>query len=169
MDDLIAKLVPPKQQAHAQVLLEDPGSRNLIRQQLSQLADDSTGVMPQKSFSWILCKLTTFGAEETDTFRIYQAFLSQLDQLGQMCRLLSGDGRHCKYDSPATVANRITIGLGLFYEQAARRHQRQAAPSPQFYQQMAMSCFAMTGYRTIASQLPEWLEFLRSNFVLPRL
>jgi hypothetical protein len=169
MDDLIAKLLPPKQQAPAQVLLEDPGSRNLIRQQLSQLAEDSTGVIPQNSFSWILCKLSTFGAEEADTFRIYQAFLSQLNQLGQMCRLLSGDNVHCKFDSPATVANRITIGLGLFYEQAARRHQRKAAPSPQFYQQMASSCFAMTGYKTIASQLPEWLEFLRSNFVLPRL
>jgi hypothetical protein len=167
MDDLIATLVPPKQQAPAQVLLEDTGSRNLIRQQLSRLADDHAGLVPQKSFSWILCKLTTFGAEETDTFRIYQAFLSQLNQLGQMCRLLSVDSEHCKYDSPAAVANRITIGLGLFYEQAARRHQRQAAPSPQFYQQMAISCFAMTGYKTIASDLPEWLEFLRSNFVPP--
>ena len=169
MDDLIAKLVPPKQQAHAQVLLDDPGSRNLIRQQLSQLAEDNTGLIAQKSFSWILCKLSTFGAEEMDTLRIYQAFISQLNQLGQMCRLLSGDGEYCRYDSPATVANRITIGLGLFYEQAARRHQRQAAPSPHFYQQMAISCFAVTGYKTIAAQLPEWLEFLRSNFVLPRI
>jgi hypothetical protein len=169
MDELIEKLVSPKQRAHAQVLLEDLTSRNLIRQQLSQLADDSSGVIPQKSFSWILCKLSTFGAAETDTFRIYQAFLSQLNQLGHLCRLLSGDGGHCKFDSPATVANRITIGLGLFYEQAARRHQRRAAPSPQFYQQMASGCFALTGYKTIASQLPEWLEFLRSNFVLPRL
>jgi hypothetical protein len=93
-------------------------------------------------------------AEETDAFRIYQAFLSQLNQLGQMCRLLSGDSEYCKFDSPATVANRITIGLGLFYEQAARRHQRQAAPPPQFYQQMAISCFAMTGYKTIALRHP---------------
>jgi hypothetical protein len=169
MDDLIAKLVLPKQQAAAQVLLEDPGSRNLIRQQLSQLADDSAGIIPQKSFSWIICKLSTFGAEETDTFRIYQAFLSQLTQLGQLCRLLSGEGDDCKFDAPAAVANRITIGLGLFYEQAARRHQRQAAPSPRYYQQMASNCFALTGYKTIASQLPEWLEFLRSNFVLPRI
>jgi len=29
-------------------------------------------------------------------------------------------------------------------------------------------CFAVTGYKTIATQLPEWLDFLRSNFVLPR-
>ena len=169
MDELSTTLVPPKQQAQAQLLLDDPGSRNLIRQQLSQLAEDNAGLVPQTSFSWILCKLSTFGAEETDTFRIYQAFLSQLNQLGQMCRLLSGDGERCKYDPPATVANRITIGLGLFYEQAARRHQRRAAPSPQFYQQMAVSCFAVTGYKTIATQLPEWLEFLRTNFVLPRL
>jgi hypothetical protein len=169
MDELISTLVPPKQQAQAQLLLDDPGSRNLIRQQLSQLAEDNAGLVPQTSFSWILCKLSTFGAEETDTFRIYQAFLSQLNHLGQMCRLLSGDGEHCKLDPPAVVANRITIGLGLFYEQAARRHQRRAAPSPQFYQQMAVSCFAVTGYKTIAAQLPEWLEFLRSNFVLPRL
>jgi hypothetical protein len=34
---------------------------------------------------------------------------------------------------------------------------------------MAVSCFAVTGYKTIATQLPEWLEFLRSNFVLPKL
>lgn len=85
-----------------------------------------------------------------------------------MCRILAGDDEHCKYDSPAAVANRITIGLGLFYEQAARRHQRHAAPSPHFYQQMAVSCFAVTGYKTIATQLPEWLEFLRTNFVSPR-
>ncbi|HEX4350096.1 MAG TPA: hypothetical protein VH251_06905, partial [Verrucomicrobiae bacterium] len=88
MDDLITKLVSPKQQAHAQLLLEDSDSRNLIRQQLSQLADDNGGLIPQKSFSWILCKLSTFGAEESDTLRIYQAFLSQLNQLEQMCRLL---------------------------------------------------------------------------------
>jgi hypothetical protein len=125
--------------------------------------------VPQNSFSWILCKLSTFGAEETDTFRIYQAFLSQLNQLGQMCRILAGDAEHCQYDAPAAVANRITIGLGLFYEQAARRHRRHAAPSPQFYQQLAAGCFAVTGYKTIATQLPEWLEFLRTNFVLPRL
>src|SRR5258706_14088905 len=168
MDELISTLVPPKQQAPAQRLLDDPGSRNLIRQQLSQLAEDNAGLVPQKSFSWILCKLSTFGAGETDTFRIYQAFLSQLNQLGQMCRILSGEGAHCKLDSPAAVANRITIGLGLFYEEAARRHQRHAAPSPQFYQQMAISCFAVTGYKTIATQPPEWLDFLRSNFVLPR-
>ena len=168
MDELISTLVPPKQQASAQLLLDDPGSRNLIRQQLSRLAEDDAGLVPQKSFSWILCKLSTFGAEETDTFRIYQAFLSQLNQLGQMCRVVSGDGTHCKFDPPAAVANRITIGLGLFYEAAARRHQRHAAPSPQFYQQMATSCFAVTGYKTIATQLPEWLDFLRSNFVLPR-
>jgi hypothetical protein len=168
MDELISKLVPPKQQAHAQLLLDDSGSRNLIRQQLSQLAEDDAGLIPQKSFSWILCKLSTFGAEETDTFRIYRAFLSQLNQLEQMCRILSGGDAHCKYDTPAAVADRITIGLGLFYEQAARRHQRHAAPSPQFYQQMAISCFAVTGYKTIATQLPEWLEFLRSNFVPSR-
>ena len=169
MDELISTLVPPKQQASAQRLLDDPGSRNLIRQQLSQMAEDNAGLLPQTSFSWILCKLSTFGAEETDTFRIYQAFLSQLNQLGQLCRILSGDGEQCKYDPPATVANRITIGLGLFYEQVARRHQRRAAPSPQFYQQMAVSCFAVTGYKTIATQLPEWLEFLRFNFVLPKI
>jgi hypothetical protein len=34
---------------------------------------------------------------------------------------------------------------------------------------MAMGCFALTGYKTIAAQLPEWLEFLRTNFVLPKL
>jgi len=169
MDELIAKLVPPKQQTQAQALLDDPGSRNLIRQQLSHLAEDDAGLVPQKSFSWILCKLSTFGAEEADTFRIYQAFLSQLNHFGQLCRILSGDGAELKMDPPAVVANRITIGLGLFYEDAARRHQRQAAPSPQFYQQMAISCFAVTGYKTIATQLPEWLEFLRTNFVLPKL
>ena len=165
MDDLVNKLVSPKQQAQVQLLIKDAGSRNLIRQQLSQLAEDHAGLIPQASFSWILCKLSTFGAEETDTFRIYQAFLSQLNQLGQMCRVLSGEGEHCKCDSPAVVANRITIGLGLFYERAVRRHQRHAAPSPEFYQQMATSCFAVTGYKTIAAELPEWLEFLRTNFV----
>ena len=169
MDELISTLVPPKQQAHAQLLLDDPGSRNLIRQQLSQLADDNAGLVPQKSFSWILCKLSTFGAGETDTLRIYQAFLSQLNQLGALCRLLSGEGADCKFDSPAVVANRITIGLGLFYEQAARRHQRHAAPSPRYYQQMAVSCFAVTGYQTIAAELPQWLKFLQENFVLPEL
>jgi len=169
MDELISTLVQPKQQAQAQRLLDDPGSQNLIRQQLSQLAEDHAGLVPQHSLSWILCKLSTFGAEETDTFRIYQAFLSQLNQLGHMCRILSGDGEHLKQDSPAAVANRITIGLGLFYQQAARLHQRHAAPSPHFYQQMAVSCFAVTGYKTIATQLPEWLEFLRTNFVLPKL
>ena len=168
MDELISSLVPPKQQAHAQRLLDDPGSRNLIRQQLSRLAEDDAGLVPQKTFSWILCKLSTFGAGEADTLRIYQAFLSQLYQLGQMCRLLSGDGEHCKVGPPAVVADRITIGLGLFYEQAARLHQRHAAPSPHFYQQIAVNCFAVTGYKTIATQLPEWLEFLRTNFVLPR-
>jgi hypothetical protein len=155
MDDLIAKLVTPKQQAPAQRLLDDSSSRNLIRQQLSQLADDHAGILPQKSFSWILCKLSTFGAEETDTLRIYQAFLSQLNQLGQMCRLLSGDGAQCHYDPPAAVASRITVGLGLFYEQAARRHQYHAAPSPRYYQQMAADCFAVTGYQTIAARLPQ--------------
>jgi hypothetical protein len=169
MDELISKLVPPKQQAHAQLLLDDPGSRNLIRQQLSQLAEDDAGLIPQKSFGWILCKLSTFGAEEADTLRIYQAFLSQLNQLGQMCRLLSGEGAHCKHDPPALVASRITIGLGLFYEQAARRHQHRAAPSPQYYQQLAAGCFAVTGYKTIASELPQWLEFLQASFVLPKL
>ena len=165
MDDLIKKLVSPKQQAQVHLLIKDAGSRNLIRQQLSQLAEDHAGLIPQTSFSWILCKLSTFGAEEPDTFRIYQAFLSQLNQLGQMCRLLSGEGGNCKFDSPARVANRITIGLGLYYEQAVRSHQRHAAPSPEFYQQMATSCFAVTGYKTIAAELPEWLEFLRTNFV----
>ena len=169
MNDLIAKLVPPKQQAHAQLLLDDSDSRNLIRQQLSQLAEDEAELIPQKSFCWILCKLSTFGAEETDTLRIYQAFLSQLNQLGVMCRQLSGDGAHCKHDPPAAVANRITIGLGLFYEQAARRPQYHAAPSPQYYQQLAAGCFEVTGYKTIASKLPQWLKFLHENFVLPRL
>lgn len=169
MDDLIAKLAPPKQQAHVKRLLEDPGSRNLVRQQLSQMADDDARLIPQKSFSWILCKLSTFEAEETDTFRIYQAFLSQLNELGQMCRLLSGEIVHCKFDSPAAVASRITIGLGLFHEQAARRHRYHAAPSPQYYQQMAAGCFAITGYKTIASKFPQWLEFLHANFVLPRM
>jgi len=169
MDELIARLVPPQQQASAQRLLEDAESRNLIRQQLSQLADDDAGLIPQKSFSWILCKLTTFGAEEADTFRIYQAFLSQLNQLGQLCRFLSGDSTHCRYDPPAVVASRLTIGLGLFYEHAARRHERRAAPSPQYYQQLAASCFEVTGYQTIAEKLPQWLKFLRDNFELPRL
>src|ERR1700692_4945688 len=99
MDELISTLIPPKQQAHAQQLLDDPGSRNLICQQLSQLAEDNAGLVPQTSFGWILCKLATFGAEETDTLRIYQAFLSQLNQIGQMCRLLSGDGEQCKFDA----------------------------------------------------------------------
>ncbi len=82
--------------------------------------------------------------------------------------MLSGDGGRFKHDPPADVANRITIGLGLFYEEAARRHQRRAAPSPQFYQQMAVGCFAVTGYKTIATRLPEWLEFLRTSFVPPK-
>lgn len=164
MDELIATLVPPKDQAHAQGLLDDPGSRHLIRQQLGRLAEDHAGVLPQKSMNWILCKLATFGADEEDTFRIYQAFLSQLSQLGQMCRVLTSEGNRCLQDPPATVANRITIGLGLFYEEAARRHRYHAAPSPRFYQQTARHCFAVTGYERIAGQLPEWLEFLRENF-----
>ena len=168
MDELISSLVPPNQQAAAQRLLDDPDSRRLIRQQLSRLAEDDAGLVPQKSFSWILCKLSTFGAGETDTFRIYQAFLSQLNQLGHMCRILSGDGEDCRVGSPAAVADRITIGLGLFYEQAARLHQRHAAPAPHFYQQLAVRCFAVTGYKTVAKQLPEWLEFLRTSFVLPK-
>ena len=98
MDELVSKLVPPKQQAQVQLLLDDPDSRNLIRQQLSRLAEDDAGLIPQKSFSWILCKLSTFGAEEADTFRIYQAFLSQLNQREQMCRILSANDVHCKYD-----------------------------------------------------------------------
>jgi hypothetical protein len=169
MHDLITKLVAPAQQPHAQLLLEDPGTSNLIQQQLSQLADDNAGLIPQKSFSWILCKLSTFGAGEADTMRIYQAFISQLDQLGQMCRLLSGEGVNCKFDSPAVVASRITIGLGLFYEHAVRRHQHHAAPSPQYYQRTAAACFAMTGYKTIAARLPQWLEFIHANFILPRI
>jgi hypothetical protein len=116
-----------------------------------------------------LCKLSTFGAEEADTLRIYQAFLSQLNELEQMCRFLSGKGPHYKFDPPAVVASRITIGLGLFYEQAARRHQFHAAPSPQYYQQLAAGCFEVTGYKTIAAKLPQWLKFLHDNFVLPRL
>jgi|SRR5580692_11491536 hypothetical protein len=169
MDELIAKLVSADQQVPARQLLDDPGSRNLVRQQLSQLAEDHAGLVPQQSFSWILCKLSTFGAEEADTFRIYRAFLSQLNQLGQLCRLLSGEGIDCKFDPPEAVADRLTIGLGLFYEHAARRHQRRAAPSPKFYEQVAVTCFEVTGYKTIASQLPEWLEFLRTNFVLPKI
>ena len=169
MDELIKTLVPATQQSHAQGLLDDPGSRHLIRQQLSQLAEDNAGLIPQHSCSWILCKLSTFGAEETDTIRIYQAFLSQLNQISQMCRRISGEGEHSRFDSPEVVANRITIGLGLFYEHAVRRHQRRAAPSPQFYEQTASNCFAVTGYRTSARQLPAWLEFLRTNFILPKL
>jgi len=103
MDELISTLVPPKQQVSAQRLLDDPGSRNLIRQQLSQMAEDNAGLLPQTSFSWILCKLSTFGAEETDTLRIYQAFLSQLNQLGQFCRILSGDGRQPDHNRPRPV------------------------------------------------------------------
>jgi hypothetical protein len=132
------------------------------------MAEDHTGVIPQHSFNWILCKLATFGAGEADTVRIYQAFLSQLNQVGQMCRQLSRDGAHYKFDSPAVIANRITIGLGLFYEEAARRHQYQAAPSPQYYEQVAASCFAITGHKSIATQLPQWLEFLHANFMLPQ-
>ena len=86
-----------------------------------------------------------------------------------MCRLLSGEGVNCKIDPPATVASRITVGLGLFYEHAALRHQYRAAPSPQYYQKMAAGCFALTGYKNIAAKLPQWLEFLRDNFVLPKL
>ncbi len=70
MDELIANLVPPAQQAAAQALLDDPGSRLLIRQQLSHLAEDNAGLLPQSSFNWILCKLSTFGAEESDTVRM---------------------------------------------------------------------------------------------------
>jgi hypothetical protein len=169
MHELIKKLVPKEQQSHARLLLDDPDTQNLIRQQLSQLAEDHAGLIPQKSFSWILCKLSTFGADEFDTMRIYQAFLSQLRQFEQMCRVLSGEGVNCKFDDPAVVADRITIGLGLFYEHAARRHQYHAAPSPQYYQQVAASCFSVTGYKTIASELPRWLEFLRNSFVLPSL
>jgi hypothetical protein len=166
MDELIASLVPAKHQAHAQGLLDDPGSRHLIRQQLSQLAEDNAGVLPQKSMDWVLCKLSTFGADEEDTFRMYRAFLSQVSQLGQMCRVLSTEINRCRQDPPATVADRITIGLGLFYEEAERRHRYHAAPSPKFYQQTASTCFAVTGYQTIATQLPAWLEFLRGNFTL---
>jgi hypothetical protein len=167
VNDLIAALVPTSQQAGAQSLLEDPGTRRLIRRQLSQMADDRASLVPQTSFNWILCKLSTFGADDKDTLRIYQAFLSQLNQLGQLCRLASGEGADLRFDSPAAVASRLTIGLGLFYEQAARRHQYHAAPSPQYYQRMAASCFALTGYKNIAAKLPHWLEFLRDNFVLP--
>ena len=169
MQQLISTLVPPRQQTAARQLLDDPDSRNLIRQQISQLAEDHTGIIPQDSLSWILCKLTTFGAKESDTFRIYQAFISQLNQLGQMCRQFSGDGNHWKYDSPTEVASRITIGLGLFPEQAARLHQYHAAPSPRYYQKLAANCFAVTGYTTIAANLPRWLDFIRTNFALPKL
>ena len=34
---------------------------------------------------------------------------------------------------------------------------------------VVINCFAVTGYKTIAIQLPEWLEFLQANFVPPKL
>ena len=164
MDDLIARLLAQDQQAPATRLLEDATTRNLVRQQLSQLAEDQAGLLPQKSFSWILCKLSTFGAPEADTLRIYQAFITQLNELGHFCRMLSGDGTRLRQDPPAMVASRLTVGLGLFYEEAARRHQHRAAPSPQYYQKVAAGCFAVTGYRSIAANLPDWLNFLQENF-----
>jgi len=33
---------------------------------------------------------------------------------------------------------------------------------------LAAGCFASTGYKTIALKLPQWLQFLHDNFVLPR-
>lgn len=168
MHELISTLVPPKQQDAARLLLGHADARNLVRQQLSQMAEDHAGLIPQSSFSWVLCKLATFGAAESDTLRIYQAFLSQINQLGQLCRQISSEGTQYKYDSPAVVANRITIGLGLFYEEAARRHQYHAAPSPQYYARVAATCFAVTGHRTIAAKLPQWLDFMRTNFMLPK-
>jgi len=168
MHELISTLVQPKQQDAARLLLTHADSRNLVRQQLGQMAEDHAGLIPQHSFSWILCKLATFGADESDTFRIYQAFLSQLNQLGHLCRQISSEGTQYKFDSPAVVANRITIGLGLFYEEAARRHEYHAAPSPQYYERVAACCFAVTGHKTIAAKLPQWLEFLHTNFMLPK-
>ena len=81
--------------------------------------------------------------------------------------MLSGEAGHCRYDPPAVVANRLTIGLGLFYEAAARRHERRAAPSPQYYERVAAGCFEVTGYESIAAKLPQWVKFLRDNFELP--
>ena len=163
MHDLITKLVPEEQRSSALLLSEDDYTRMLVYQQLSQLAEDEAGIIPQKSYDWVLCKLTMFGAGETDTLRVYSAFCSQLAQKATMCRQLSTT---LVFDKPEVVADRITIGLGIFLEHAQMMHRRRGAPSPRYYQGLAETCYRQTGYETLADDLDGWLKFLQDNFAL---
>jgi hypothetical protein len=164
MDELISRLVPLNQQRAAKTLLQDHSTKQLILKQLSELAMDSTQILLQSNPDLLLCKLATFGADEDDTMRIYHACALFLKQPNCSCSMLAQSGHQFKLQPPSLMASQITVCLGFFREHAERKHKYHAAPSPEYYQRMAVGCYAQTGYFTIAEDLDKWLTFLHESF-----
>ena len=166
MEEIVVKLIPPTARQAVKTLLRDASTRQLIQQQLAQLAEDTAAILPQVSPNLILCKLATFGATEEDTLRIYQACVGHLKRVDCDYGMLKTQGNQMQTKPPAIIASDVTVCLGFFREYAERRHQFHAAPSPQYYQKLAEACYIQTGFPSIADCFSEWLTFLRSNFTI---
>ena len=164
MENLINKLAIPSARSAIITLLSDTSTRCLIQQQLAKMAEDSTAILPQSTANLVLCKLTTFGASETDTVRIYQAFMAYFTQKDCRCGMLNQKSN--QIEPPAKIANKITVCLGFFRAQAERQYNYHAAPSPQYYQKLAQNCYNQTGFQTIAEELGNWLNFIHESFSL---
>jgi len=67
--------------------------------------------------------------------------------------------------SEEELANRCLISLGMFKRVLIRKHERHAAPSPEFYRRVGIKSFHQIGKENISNHFYKWELFLSEMFV----
>ena len=133
----------------------EPKEQMLLRSTIAEALKDCPKILPSHGCDWILCTLASYKQSEDDTMRIYAAIMNNLETFS--VGLLTDD---IKWKEMNDVADSCLIGLSFFRKHLELKHQRRAAPHPNYYSQAGSIAFKRLGWNKIGEDFVGWTDFI---------
>ena len=159
MSALIDKLFTKPQADAIRHLWEDKNSRLLIEQEIGKQIiqhDDIIHELPLTQIMFITA-MSPFASSSNECHNVAEIIYWGINRTDILPYISEHQGKELAY--------RCLISLGLFKKALNYRCNRRGAPSPDFYRNIGISCFAQIGEEDISEHFAQWEGFLGEMFI----
>lgn len=160
MDSLIDKIFPESNAKAVKKLWEDQECRPLIQKEISKKLLENDGIIEELPLSQIalLTSLSTFANSEDECFDVAHVVYWGVNRV-DVLPLIS------EFKGEKEMAYRCLISLSFFKKIIIKKHERHAAPSPDFYRGVGVKSFHNIGKEDVSNHFYKWELFLAEMFL----
>jgi hypothetical protein len=162
MKELMKKLFK-EQYKSAEILLADKDTYRLLEAQVAKALLNNDKIIleePICQLRLIISNMSTFAnsKEECDEVTNIIIWGMKNEDLDSILPMVT---EHQGYD----LAKRCLISISFFENHMIQRHNRYAAPSPNFYRKIGAASFIQSGHQDIGEHFDKWSLFIKEFFV----